>query len=221
MAAKAATIRSLIATVCTTGTDIQAPSVRTTLAFNKSLFAALRPKGRAWMSYWTAMAVCFPGHAIDLLAVTQREALLSVRRQARRERRLHEQIVVLRRAAQSPHGGGPVSWLFQTLQQLHWHWPSPGILQDDWGTTLHWLSDPPGCFGHMLRASQRLAFLRKKNNPNRHDLGFLATVCQGVDTFATTWLSRTKGALKRTAWEICLLANYTAGWPRPATSATR
>jgi len=66
MTSKAATIRSLIASVCTTGTDIQAPSLKTTLAFNKSLFAALRPKGRAWMSYWVSMAVCFPGHAIAL-----------------------------------------------------------------------------------------------------------------------------------------------------------
>ena len=88
-----------------------------------------------------------------------------------------------------------------------WTWPTFGIMHDDWGCPILWLNMPQGAFLHMLRASQRRAFLRKIK-PKRHDLGFLASVRQGLDLFASTWLARTKGAAKCTAWQLGLLLNY-------------
>ena len=64
-------------------------------------------------------------------------------------------------------------------------------MYDDWGCPISWLRLPQGAFLHMLRASQRRAFLRKIK-PKRHDLGYLASVRQGLDLHATTWLARTK-----------------------------
>ena len=58
------------------------------------------------------------------------------------------------------------------LHQLSWTWPSFEVLRDDWGTPIRWLTLPQGAFMHMLRASQKRAFLRKLN-PRRQDL-FLA-----------------------------------------------
>ena len=62
----------------------------------------------------------------------------------------------------------------------------------------------------MLRASQRRAFLRKIQ-PKRNDLGFLASVRQGLDMHATTWLARTEGAAKCAARQLGLLFNYLTG----------
>ena len=81
---------------------------------------------------------------------------------------------------------------------------------DDCGCQLQWLHMPQSALLHMLRASQRRAFLRKIK-PKRHDLGFLARVRQGVDMFASTWLARTKGVARCTAWQLGLLYNYMAG----------
>ena len=83
-------------------------------------------------------------------------------------------------------------------------------MYDDWGCPISWLRLPQNALLHMLRASQRRAFLRKIK-PKRHDLGFLSSVRQGLDLFASTWLARTKGAAKCTAWQLSLLLNYMAG----------
>ena len=111
---------------------------------------------------------------------------------------------------QTPTGGGPISRMWQAIQQLGWKWPSTGILRDDWGTPLHWLHMPQGLFLHMLRASQRRNFLRKIPK-TRHDLGTLPDVPQGVDMYACTWTYRTKGKARCTQWEKGLLCNYLCG----------
>jgi hypothetical protein len=210
MAEKAKTARSLVASMCTTGTDVQTPSARVIVNFNKSLLAALRPRGNKWVSYAIMMALCVPGHALDLAAIAQREVFAALRRQASRDHALARLIADLRHSAQAVHGGGPVARLFQTLQQLDWRWPDTGTLLDDWGTKISWLNVPPGCFGHMLRCTQRRSFIRRIPK-TRHDLGFLSTLRQGIDTFACAWLMRTKGTMKLTKWKLGLLINYLTG----------
>ena len=156
------------------------------------------------------MAICVPGHALELEAITQRETLVSLRRQVNRDPDLCAKATQLRDHVQHQHGGGPIGRLVQTLSQLNWSWPSFGVLLDDWGTRISWLRVPQGCLLHMLRASQRRAFLRKIQ-PSRYDLGHLPLVKQGVDMFATTWLARTRGARKLCAWKLGLLYNYITG----------
>ena len=63
---------------------------------------------------------------------------------------------------------------------------------------------------HMLRASQRRSFLRRIRT-TRHDLGAVSSVPQGLDYYANTWLHRTKGRAKCTAWQAGLLINYLCG----------
>ena len=161
MDVKAETARTLVACSCATGTDVQAPSTNCVRDSAQSTFAAIRPYGRVWVCNPVKLAVCVAGHALDLLAITQRDVILAVRRQARRDARLHPKIAYLREAAQSLLGGGPVGRLFQALDQLQWTWPALGTLRDDWGSTLNWLSEPAGAITHMLRAPQRRPFLRR------------------------------------------------------------
>ena len=118
MEAKARQARSLAASVCTTGADIQAPSVKAKTAYNHALLAAIRPKGNKWVSFWALMAVCVPGHALELDAIMQREVLVAVRRQARRDPALDVMIKTLRDHVQRLVGGGAVGRLVQTLEQL-------------------------------------------------------------------------------------------------------
>ena len=105
------------------------------------------------------MAVCVPGHAFELDEITQREALLAVRRQVSRDAQLRACAESLRQHVQSLHGGGPVGRLVQALKQLRWTWPEFGVLRDDWGCKLRRGAMPQGALLHMLRASQRRAFL--------------------------------------------------------------
>ena len=171
MAAKATTARSMVASVCTTGMDIQAPSARVTAGFSKALVAAIRPKGGKWQCYAVLMALCVPGHALDLIAIGHREAVNALRRQADRDDALTRIIGDLRHAAQATDGGGPVARLFQSLHQLDCTWTATGTMHDDWGTKLSWLRLSAGCFGHMLCCSQRRMFTRHIPK-DRHDLGF-------------------------------------------------
>ena len=177
--------------------------------FNKSLLAALRPRGKKWLSYAIMMALCVPGHALDLAAITQREVFTALRRQAARDHGLARLIADLRYSAQAVHGGGPVARLFQTLHQLDWRWTDTGTLLDDLGTKISWLNIPPGCFGHILRCSQRRSLIRRIPK-TRHDLGFLSTLRQGIDTFACAWLMRTKGTMKLTKCKLGLLIRHRA-----------
>ena len=62
-ASKAKQARSLAASVCPTGTDLQMPSTKARDGYNRALLAALRPKGNTWISFCTLKAVCLPGHA--------------------------------------------------------------------------------------------------------------------------------------------------------------
>ena len=156
------------------------------------------------------LAVCVPGHALELDAITQRESLLAVRRQVNRDHTLRHQASELRYRVQTLHGGGPVGRLFQVLDQLRWTWPSFRTVLDDWGTPIPWLSLPQGAFMHLVRASQKRAFLWKIP-ATRHDLGHLRQVPQGLDMFATTWKARAQGAAKCTPWQLGLLHNYLAG----------
>ena len=63
-------------------------STKAKACYNKALLSAIRPKGHAWVNFWTLMAVCVPVHALELDAITQRGALLTVRRQVNRDRNL-------------------------------------------------------------------------------------------------------------------------------------
>ena len=85
MMTKARQARSLAASVCTAGTDIQAPSTEAKTPYNNALLSAIRPKGHTRVNFWTLMAVCVPGHALELDATTPRETLLAVRRQVSRD----------------------------------------------------------------------------------------------------------------------------------------
>ena len=111
---------------------------------------------------------------------------------------------------QDLHGGGPVGWLWQTVPQLDWRWPSFATMLDDWGTRLLWLDEPQGMLQHMLRASQRRSLLRRIRT-TRNDLGSIAAVKQGIDYYATTWLQRTQGRAKCNAWQLGSLVNYLCG----------
>ena len=159
MDVKAKTARSLVASARPTGTDIKAPSPHQCGAYNKAVFAAIRPKGRAWLSYCVMLAVCIPGHALEITSIIHRETFLAVRRQVRRDVSLHPKIEYLRQPVQSLFGGGPVGRLWQSIHQLQWRWPSLGVRRNDWGATFKWLWMPVGTSTPMLRASQRRAFL--------------------------------------------------------------
>ena len=65
------------------------------------------------------MAVCVPGHALELDAILQREVLLAVRRQTNRDLDVAAMVRTLRDHVQTLVGGGPVGRLVQTLKQLH------------------------------------------------------------------------------------------------------
>ena len=106
MEAKARQARSLAASVCTTGTDVQAPSTAAEMAYNQALLAAIRPKGNNWVNFWSLMDVCVPGHALELDAITQRETLISLRRQVNRDPDLCAKATQPRDAVQHGHGGG-------------------------------------------------------------------------------------------------------------------
>ena len=99
MMAKARQARSLAASVCAAGTDIQAPSTKANISCDKALLSAPRPKGHTRVKFRTLMAVCAPGHALEVDAITQREALLAVRRQVSRDSQLRACAETLRRHA--------------------------------------------------------------------------------------------------------------------------
>ena len=106
MLTKARHARSLAASVCTTGTDIQAPSGPVKTAYNHALKAAIRPKGNKWVEFWTLMAVCVPGHALEIDAITQRESFLGLRRQVNRDGTLCGLAQQLQHQVQTLFGGG-------------------------------------------------------------------------------------------------------------------
>ena len=163
------------------------------------------------MSQWALFALAAPGHVLELDAITQREALLGVRRKVLRDTSLNAKATEAHDRAQEFQGGRPIARVWQPVAQLEWKWPAYGTMLDDWGTPLSWLNLPVGMITAMLRASQRRFFLRRIP-ATRHDLGAVAAARQGIDYSASTWLQRTKGRARCTAWQFGLLCNYLGGY---------
>ena len=83
------------------------------------------------MSQWALFALCVPGHALEIGAICQREALVATRRQVRRDPLLAAKARALRDHAQHFQGGGPIGRVWQTIAQLDWRWTTFATMLDD------------------------------------------------------------------------------------------